>query len=77
MPATVCVWKSEDKVGSIPLLCRIHEKNSAVRLGCKSQLGGLWMRFSDPRIFVFVFVFVLFFETGFLCVALGVLELTL
>ena len=33
------------------------------------------VRHQDQRIFCFVFVF--FFETGFLCVALAVLELTL
>jgi hypothetical protein len=33
--------------------------------------------FHQPRSYTFLFCFVLFFETGFLCVALAALELTL
>jgi hypothetical protein len=42
-----------------------------ILVGMKRNLVFLWM------LFFFLFVFVLFFETGFLCVALAVLELTL
>jgi hypothetical protein len=48
--------------------------------GCSDELVRPLLRLLPSILFgflVFFFVFVLFFETGFLCIALDVLELTL
>jgi hypothetical protein len=44
---------------------------------CSTTIPGTRALFDFVCLFIFVFVFCFFFETGFLCIALAVLELTL
>jgi hypothetical protein len=70
----LCTWEKRLKKGCHPLGTR-----SSVPIRVDDHIQGCWLcgwtSHKAPLFFFLVFFF--FFETGFLCVALAVLELTL
>ena len=60
-----------------PPLCELQGLNLGDRVGSKHLYLPSHLEDQTVNFFLFFFVFFLFFKTGFLCVALAVLELTL